>query len=321
MVALAYPDRIAQRRPGGEAQYRLSNGRGAVIRDGSDALARDSWLAVAEVDGDARLAKIFLAAALTAAEIEAEFSDQIEVVTVIAWDEREQAVLARRQRRLGELVLADEALKDPDPARVTAVLLEGLGSLGLSVLPWTADLQAWRARVEFVHGVEGEAAGWPDLSDGALLEGLADWLGPLVPGMTRASHFKRLDLTAALQGMLSWDQRRRLDELAPTHLSVPSGSKVPIDYSAGEVPVLAVRVQEMFGATVHPAVAGGRIPLLLHLLSPAHRPVQITRDLPGFWTNSYPAVRADLRGRYPKHPWPDDPLSAPPTNRTKRRAG
>ena len=193
----------------------------------------------------------------------------------------------------------------------------GIRAMGLACLPWTPDTERLRRRVAFVARLEPEA-GWPDLSDAALLAGIEDWLGPYLGGITRRAHLARLDLGEALAAGLDWDRRRRLDDLAPTHLAVPSGSRIPLDY-AGEVPVLAVRLQEMFGCATTPAVAGGRVPVLLHLLSPARRPVQVTRDLASFWANAYRAVKADLKGQYPKHWWPDDPMQAEPTARAKPR--
>ncbi|MBI1207747.1 MAG: ATP-dependent helicase HrpB [Azospirillum sp.] len=319
LVALAYPDRIAQRRPGSRGQYRLANGRGAVL-DPAEPLAAEDWLAVAALDGDRREARIFLAAALAREALEDAFGGLIETVESVTWDEREQAVQARRQRRLGELALDDDALPRPPAERVAAAVLDGIRRHGLGLLPWTAGLEAWRARIAFLRRIEGAEAGWPELGDAALLDGLEDWLAPHLTGVTRAAHLKRLDLTTILQGVLPWPLPRRLDEAAPSHLTVPSGSRIALDYRAGEVPVLAVKLQELFGATGTPTVAAGRVPVLLHLLSPAGRPVQVTRDLAGFWLNGYPEVCRDLRGRYPKHPWPDDPLAAPPTRHAKRRS-
>jgi ATP-dependent helicase HrpB len=317
LLALAYPDRIAQRRPGPEPRYRLSNGGGAVFA-GAEPLAAEDWLAVADLDGDRREARIFLAAPLTLPEIEDLFADRIRTQDLIAWDGREQAVLARRRRRLGELVLKDEPLPDPPPDAVAAALAAGIRELGLGVLPWTPDLESVRARIGFLRRIEGPESGWPDVADPALLATLEEWLVPYLGGITRAIQLRRVDLGAALRGLLDRRQSQELETLAPGHITVPSGSRLPIDYG-GEVPVLAVRLQEMFGATETPAILRGRVPLLLHLLSPAHRPVQVTRDLRGFWADSYRAVKADLRGRYPRHPWPDDPLAAPPTSRAKRR--
>ncbi|MEI6558808.1 MAG: ATP-dependent helicase HrpB [Rhodospirillaceae bacterium] len=314
LLALAYPDRIARRRPGGGGQYRLANGRGAVLPP-ADPLAAHDWLAVADLDGDKREARLFLAAPLTLAEIEDGFAELIETVDFVAWDERDQAVQARRQRRLGALILADEALAEPGRDRVVAALLAGIRLHGLGLLPWSETVGRWRARVAFLRRTLGDD--WPDLSDGALLLGLEDWLAPRLDGCCRASHLKRLNLQEILEDRLDWTQRRALESLAPDHLTVPSGSCLPLDYS-GEAPVLAVKLQEMFGARETPSVAGGRVPVVLHLLSPARRPVQVTRDLAGFWASGYREVKADLKGRYPRHPWPDNPLAAPPTARTKR---
>jgi ATP-dependent RNA helicase HrpB len=316
VLAQAYPDRVARRRPGAPGQFLLSNGSGAELPP-ADPLAAEEFLAVAELDGDRRVARIFLAAPLTRAEIETDFAAAVETVETVRWDSREEAVLARRQQRLFALVLKDEPLAQPPPELVTAALIDGLRTLGLAALPWRPDAESLRQRAQFLRRLEGDAD-WPDLSDAALLADLERWLAPYLGGITRRAQLERLDLLEILRAGLSFEQQRALERLAPTHVTVPSGSRLPIVYS-GEVPVLAVRLQEMFGARETPSVAGGRVPLLLHLLSPAGRPLQVTRDLLGFWRGSYPAVRAEMRGRYPKHPWPEDPLSAPPTARAKRK--
>jgi len=316
VVALAYPDRIAQRRGATVGSFRLAGGSGALLNP-ADPLASEDFLAVAELDGDPRNARVFLAAPLARADIETLFASHIERADLVAWESREQAVLARRRERLGALTLRDDPLPDPPPEAIRAAMLDGLRELGLDALPWTREATMLRDRIRFAGRIE--AGGWPELSDAALLAGLSEWLGPFLDGVTRRSQLGHLDLAAALTAMLSWEQRRRLDQLAPTHVAVPSGSRVPIDYGAGETPVLAVRLQELFGLGETPAVAGGRVPLLLHLLSPAGRPLQVTRDLRGFWATSYAGVRAEMRGRYPKHSWPDDPMTAPPTARAKRR--
>ncbi len=318
LLAQAYPDRIAQRRPGGNGQFRLAHGSGAFLSP-ADPLAREEFLALAQLDGDRRNARIFLAAPLSRAAIEKDFAAAIATVDTIAWDAREEAVLARRQRRLGAIVLDDTALTDAPAEHVTAALLDGIRALGLGVLPWEGEAARLRQRVLFLHRFEGAASAWPDLSDQALLATLADWLGPSLAGLTRRAQLRAIDLAGALAARLDPAQRRALERLAPTHAAVPSGSRVAIDYGAGDVPVLAVRLQEMFGATATPAVAGGRVPLLLHLLSPAGRPLQVTRDLGAFWENSYPEVRRSMRGRYPRHPWPENPREAAPTARAKRR--
>ncbi|HUN47977.1 MAG TPA: ATP-dependent helicase C-terminal domain-containing protein, partial [Stellaceae bacterium] len=284
----------------------------------ADPLAAEEFLAVAELDGDQRNARIFLAAPIARREVEDLFAPHIESVDLVTWDRRQEAVLARRQRRLGALLLADDPLPSPPKDAVRAALLEGLGELGLDALPWTREARELRQRVQFLRRLEGEA-GWPDFSDDWLATHLADWLGPFLDGISRRSQLDRVDLSAALKAMLPWDRQRRLDELAPTHIAVPSGSRIPVDYGAGEVPVLAVRLQEMFGLAETPKLGGGRTAIQLHLLSPAGRPLQVTADLGTFWKTGYRAVRAEMRGRYPKHSWPEDPLTAPPTARAKRR--
>ncbi|MBP2295396.1 ATP-dependent helicase HrpB [Azospirillum rugosum] len=321
LVALAYPDRIGQRRPGGNnaggaaAQYRLSNGRGAYFQDAEPLTAQD-WLAVADLDGAARESRVFLAAPVTLAELEDTFAEHIRTETVVTWDGREQVVLARRRRMLFALVLKDERLANPPAETMAAAMLEGIREMGLTALPWTDELRKWQARVQFLRRMEGEE--WPDVSDAALLATLEDWLAPFLNGASRRAHLDRVELGNALRGLLPWAMQQRLDKEAPTHVEVPSGSRVPIDYAADE-PVLAVRLQEMFGLAETPRIAGGRVALLLHLLSPARRPVQVTRDLASFWANAYKAVKADLKGQYPKHYWPDNPLEAEPTARAKPR--
>jgi ATP-dependent helicase HrpB len=318
LLAQAYPDRIARRRPDGAGQFRLANGRGASLPP-ADPLAAEEFLAVAHLDGDRREARIFLAAPLARADFEADFAAAIETVDTIAWVPREEAVVTRRQRRFGALVIADEPLAHAPPERVAAALAEGIRSLGLAVLPWHGGAQGLRQRIRFLSRLQGQV-GWPDLSDAALLKTAEDWLGPYLAGIKRRAQFEKIDLAAAIAGLLRPDQRRLLDRLAPTHATVPSGSRVPIDYGAGETPVLAVRLQEMFGARDTPAIVEGRVPLVLHLLSPAARPLQVTRDLASFWRSIYPELRGVLRGRYPRHPWPERPLEAVPTARAVRRA-
>jgi ATP-dependent helicase HrpB len=319
VLALAYPDRIAQRRAGGGGQFRLSNGRGAILPP-TDPLASEDYLAVAELDGEKREARIFLAAPVSLAGIEDAFTDAIERRDLVAWDAREGAVLARRQVRLGELILRDEALPDPPRAAIAAALVAAIRAAGISVLPWRKEVAQFRARVMFLRRVAGEDAEWPDLGDDALSASLEAWLAPSLDGITRLTQLDRIDLGEILHSRLDWARQRALDELAPSHVTVPSGARVAIDYTADETPTLAVRLQEMFGAAATPRIAGGKVALRLHLLSPAGRPLQVTSDLAGFWATSYRAVRAEMRGRYPKHPWPEDPLAATPTRRAKPRA-
>lgn len=316
LLAFAYPDRIGRRRPGGEPRYALSGGRGAFFSD-HEPLCAEEWLVAAELDGDRREARIFLAAPITKAEVDAHFSAAIRTETEVGWDRRDEVVVARRVRRLFSLVLDEQKLDRVPPDQLACAMAEGVATMGLGCLPWTDDLLRLRERLAFLHRVDPQA-GWPDMSDDALISGLDQWLTPYLTGITRRAHLARVDLSAALRGMMPWEQARRLDELAPTHVPVPSGSRIAIDYS-GETPVLAVRLQEMFGCADTPCINGGTVPLLLHLLSPARRPVQVTRDLASFWANAYHAVKSDLKGQYPKHWWPDDPMQAEPTARAKPR--
>ncbi|MEO8223198.1 MAG: ATP-dependent helicase HrpB, partial [Gammaproteobacteria bacterium] len=313
LLALAYPDRIARTREHGSGRYLLSNGRGAFFA-APQSLARSDFLVIPELEGGEKEARIQLAAPVSAAELEQHFAGSISSTSEVRWDSRERAVVARRQRRLGALVLADESLRQPEPALVTAAMLAGLRELGLGTLPFTPDLRQWQARVLLCGRVEPEAVEpWPDVSDGALLATLESWLTPWLDGVSRATHLARVDLAGALRGLLPWARQQRLDELAPTHLTVPSGSHVPIDYLDGPVPSLSVRLQEVFGLDATPRVGGGRVPVLLKLLSPARRPVQVTQDLASFWTGAYHEVRRELKGRYPRHYWPEDPHQAEPT--------
>ena len=235
---------------------------------------------------------------------------------MVEWDDEVQAVRGRERERLGALVLSDAPLRDPDPADIAAALVRWIEREGLGVLPWSKAARQLQARLAFLRALD---PAWPDVSDAALRASLSDWLLPHLHGLRRRDDLARLDLTAILMSRLTWTQRAALDELAPTHVAVPSGSRLAVDYDDPSAPALAVRLQEMFGLTDTPRIAGGRVPLTLHLLSPAQRPVQVTRDLAGFWRTTYFDVRKDLKGRYPKHHWPDDPLSAPPTSRAKRR--
>jgi ATP-dependent RNA helicase HrpB len=315
LLAFAYPDRIGQQRFGQPGRFLLRNGLGAAFAT-PQSLSSSELLVAADVDGKRPESRIFLAAPLTTADLEEHFGGQLETETIIAWDREAQAVLARRRERLGALVLRDAPLRDPDPAAVVVALLDGIAQEGLGVLPWTVAARALQARLTFVRRLE---PAWPDVSDATLAASLAVWLAPHVHGMRRRDDLRRLDLSAILLGMLDWRQRIALEEIAPTHITVPSGSRIPVDYADPAAPVLAVRLQEMFGLTETPAVGRGSVPVTLHLLSPAHRPVQVTRDLAGFWRSTYFEVRKDLKGRYPKHYWPDDPLDAQPTHRAKRR--
>lgn len=314
LLAAAYPDRVAKSRGDG-ARFLLENGRGAMMEPAA-ALARAPFLAVAEVSGRAEAARITLAAEIGQDDLESLFADDIVSGTEVAFDREAAAVRARETRRLGALLLSERPRAAPAGEDAARALARGIAALGLARLPWTAALSQWRDRVNFLRRAEG--APWPDLSDTALAESAEDWLAPFLSGKTALSQIGAGDLSNALHALLPYALVHRLDAEAPTHFDAPSGSRLPIDYGE-EGPVLPVRVQELFGLTTHPAIAGGRVPLTLSLLSPAHRPIQVTKDLPQFWRGSWRDVRAEMRGRYPKHPWPEDPANAPATSRAKPR--
>lgn len=314
VVALAHPDRIARKRAGGSA-YLMTGGTGAAFdpRDPSP-LAGLEWLAVADADrrSGEREARIRSAAPLTEdLALEAAGSSWTEVDEVTWADGR---VRARRRTLLGAIELSSVPITDPPADAVTAAIREALEVEGIDLLTWSDSAMALRARLDFLHRAVGDP--WPDVGDDALTETLESWLGPQLARVRSAQDLRRIDVTSALRALLPWPDASRLDELAPERVEVPSGSSVRIDYTQ-EQPVLAVRLQEVFGWTATPTLADGRVPVLLHLLSPARRPAAVTADLDSFWDNGYPGVRADLRGRYPKHAWPDDPRNATATRRTK----
>ncbi len=315
LVALAYPERIAKSR-GTPGAFLLANGRGAAV-DTASALAREPFLAVAELAGSAAAGRILSAAPIALAEIETHFAARIVAGDDIAFDFASMSLRGRRSRRLGAIALA-EAPMPVQPNDETAILLAGgAAKAGIDRLPWSKALQQWRDRVMFLRASEGDE--WPDLSDAALKTTVNEWLAPVLAAKTALHDITADELATALHALLPWPLPRRLDAEAPTHFEAPTGTQMPIDYAAEGGPKIAIRVQELFGLNRHPAIAGGKIPLLIELLSPAHRPVQTTRDLPGFWRGSYSAVRAEMRGRYPKHPWPDDPAAASATRRAKPR--
>jgi ATP-dependent helicase HrpB len=314
ILALAYPDRIAKSRgPGGGAL--LANGRGAHV-DPVSPLSREPFLTVAELSGTAAQGRILLAAPIALSDIERRFAGRIENREETTFDAASASLRARRSRRLDALVLSEQPVTVTPDIDTARKLAEGIARLGLGRLPWPRSLQQWRDRVLFLRRAEGDE--WPDLSDAGLAARIDDWLVPLLADKTALAQVSPDQLTDALHALLPWELKRRLEAEAPTHFAAPSGSSVPIDYEAEEGPKLAIRVQELFGFDRHPTIAGGRVPLVVELLSPAHRPVQVTRDLPGFWRGSYSAVKSEMRGRYPKHPWPDNPLAAPATRRAKR---
>lgn len=318
LLAWAYPDRIGRARADG-GRYLLANGRGAHFAE-PQAMAKAEFIVAAELDGAEREARIFLAAPLSAAALDEHFGTLITQSEEIRWDERDAAVRARREQRLGALILRSSEIKAPDADQMLAASLAGLKQLGIGVLPWTPALRQWQARVELmrVHHVPAPTP-WPDLSDAALERTLEEWAAPWLLGLTRREHFARFELRNALESFITHAQRTILEREAPTHFTVPSGSSIPLDYADGGIPSISVRLQELFGLQQTPAVAAAKVPLLLKMLSPAGRPVQITRDLVSFWQRGYHEVKKDLKGRYPKHYWPDDPYTAQATRRARPR--
>ena len=316
LLALAFPDRVAKNRGGEGGAFLLASGRGAKL-DPASPLAGEPYLAVAELVGSAAQSRILLAAPITLAEIEGLFSERIVEGDEVSFDAASASLRARWARRLGALALAERPIPIAPNEETARRLARGIAELGLDRLPWSKALAQWRDRVTFLRRHEGED--WPDLSDPALAASVDKWLAPTLSDKTALDQVEADAFSRALHSLLPWNLRRRLDLDAPTHFEAPSGSRVPIDYEAEEGPKIAIRVQELFGLDRHPTVAAGRVPLVIELLSPAHRPVQVTRDLPAFWRGSYAAVRTEMRGRYPKHPWPDDPLAAMATTRAKPR--
>jgi len=307
LVGLAYPDRLGRRRPRARGRFLLRNGRGAVLPE-TDPLAGEDWIVVTDADDRGAEARVYQATPVQQQQVEEQFAGWIETVETVQWDERSRRVRAVLERRLGAIVLSERELRDPDPAAVSAALLDGLRAAGLGVLPWSRATRQLRDRLQFLH--VADAAEWPDVSDDALMAGLQEWFGPLVGAARRLEELSRVDLTQALLGHIGWNRREAVDRLAPTHLEVPSGSRIALDYGDPAAPALAARIQELFGWTETPRIGGGRVPLTVRLLSPAQRPVQVTTDLASFWRDAYFQVRKDLRGRYPKHYWPEDPLTA-----------
>ncbi|HET7188800.1 MAG TPA: ATP-dependent helicase HrpB [Gemmatimonadaceae bacterium] len=313
LLALAYPDRVARRRDGAGERYLLRNGLGAVLDD-AGALTGSEFLAIAELDGRIPTSRIYLAAPLTRSDVEELFSEQIERVDVVEWDAVSGMVRAQRVERLGAIELRAVSVREPDAFVVARTLLAAITRGDGLALRWSESALRLRERLGFMRARD---ASWPDVSDAALRDTMERWLLPRLVGLRRRVEVEQLDLSEPLLELLTWEQRRALDALAPTHVMVPTGSRLPVDYGDPAAPVLAVRLQELFGLAETPRIAGGAVPLTLHLLSPARRPVQVTRDLAGFWRSSYFEVRKELRGRYPKHEWPEDPLSAAPTRRAK----
>jgi ATP-dependent helicase HrpB len=318
MLALAFPDRVARNR--GNGSFVLANGRGAAV-DPAAALARAPYIAVAELTGTAAQGRILLAARITLDEIVLRFADQIETSDEVTFDRAAMALRARRKRALHAITLSEAPLALSPSADTARVLADGLVAVGVDRLPWSKPSKQWRDRVMFLRKAEADplSSVWPDLSDDALAAQREAWLVPALYDKASLKELSAGDLSEALMTLLPWELRARLEREAPTHFEAPTGTLLAIDYEAEQGPTIAVRLQELFGLNTHPSIAKGAIALVLELLSPAHRPVQVTRDLPGFWRGSYAAVRSDLRGRYPRHPWPEDPASAMPTRRVKPR--
>lgn len=314
LMALAYPDRLARLRKGERLRYRLSGGRGVRLRE-DDPLAGAPWLAVAHLDAGQEEGRIYLASVVQPDDLR-PFARSLET---IAWDTQSGTLVAQIEQRIGEVVLSSKPLRNINPRQRNELLCQVVRSEGLEVLPWSEELRQWQARILSLRGWR-PSENWPDVSDTHLLETLEDWLAPWLEPVWRREDFARLGLASILGGLLPWPLPARLDELAPTRLSVPSGSRIKLTYAPdGGPPVLAVKLQELFGLADTPTINEGRMPVLLHLLSPAQRPIQVTQDLKSFWNNTYPEVRKELRGRYNKHPWPEDPWNAEPTRKTKPR--
>ena len=317
LLALAYPDRVARRRTVQQASYLLASGRGVRLPQ-DDPLIASEFLVAASLDAGRKEGRVYLAAQVGETALREVLAEQIRQVSEVAWDQATHAVTARVEERLGALVLSRRPLADADPQASLEAMLAGIRKMGIGCLPWSRAARDWQARVLTLRHWQ-PAADWPDLSDEVLLAELPEFLGPYLNGITRREQLERLDLAGILRQRLDWDRQRLVDVLAPTHIQVPAGARRRLVYTPGQPPVLAVRLQEMFGLSDTPRVCAGREPVLLHLLSPAQRPIQVTQDLAGFWERTYGSVRKELKGRYPKHYWPDDPRQAQPTVRTRPR--
>lgn len=310
----AFPDRVARAR-GGLGRFVLANGRGASIEE-TDPLARAPFLVVADLQGKAQNARIVAAAAVTEDEVRSALGDRIERRVDTSYDAEKRAVRVRETIALGAIQLGERQLPSPTGAEANRAVLEAVRANGLAILPWEKSAETLRRRLAWLHSGLGEP--WPDMTDAALIDRIDAWLLPFLPGEAALARIAPSVLVEGLMSLVPYDLQRKVAELAPTHFTVPTGNSLPIRYE-DEWPVLAVRVQELFGLDTHPAIAGGTVPLTLELLSPAHRPIQTTRDLPGFWRGSWADVRSDMRGRYPRHVWPEDPREAAPIARAKPR--
>ena len=321
LLALAYPERIAMAAGGAFGSYKMASGTAVTLSE-SDPLGHERFIVCAELDGQRKRSRVYLAAAYAMEDLETDYAQAVQRQEVLAWDDKTGFVTAEIRHVYDQLVLYTEKMAAPDPESVKALILDEIRKRGLDLLPWTPAHLDLRARSVFLRGVEG-VGDFPDLSDETLLETLDQWLGPFLAGVNSLSRLKKIDMEQALSVLLPWSARKRLEDLAPTHLVVPSGSRIPLDYTVvdfrlHQAPVLSVRLQEMFGCVETPKIAGGRVPVTVQLLSPAGRVMQVTKDLESFWKNTYEQVKKDLKGRYPKHYWPDDPYHAVATSRTKK---
>jgi len=318
VLAFAYPDRIARRRPAGEGRYTLANGRGAYFPE-PQGLAKQEIIVAVDLDDRDRDARILLAAPLARSDIDEHFPERLRRRESVEWNSREQAVIARRTFELDSILLEEKPLPEIPAEAARAAMFTGIRELGVEALPWSSEARALQARIEFARKLDGESSVWPAASDADLTVTLEAWLAPWLDNITRKEHIARIPLIDVLRSLLTWEQQRELDVVAPTHLQVPSGSQIRIDYLDQSAPAISVRLQEVFGLDTTPRIGRGRVPVTFKLLSPAQRPVQVTRDLASFWRGSYADVRKDMRGRYPKHYWPENPLEAQPTRGVRRR--
>ncbi len=317
LLSFAFPDRIARQRADGSWNYHLRNGRGAAFIS-QDSLCNSRYLVIADLDGQQNNARIWLAAPVEYRQLTEQFADAIEERTSVSWNADTESVRARRQTCLGALILAETAVPSHSQELVTAGLLSAIRQQGLERLPWPDRARSLRARILLARQYQPDQ-GWPDVSGQALLDNLENWLAPYIEGCRSFDQLQRIDLFQLLLNMLDWQQQQRLGELLPERFQVPSGSSITIDYLSRQDPQLAVRIQELFGLHETPTLLQGRLPLTVQLLSPARRPIQVTRDLASFWHNTYAEVCKDLKGRYPKHYWPDDPFQAQATRGTKKQ--
>ena len=315
LLAFAYPDRVARRRPGCQESYLLSSGRGANLPK-FDPLSISEYLVVPKLDAGSKQGRIFLAASLSLAALRRQHSSLFSKITKVYWDNDTRRVIAVDRLCLGAIVVEEQPAKKASAEQMTQALLTGINTMGISSLPWDRESRQLQARINCLRSWQPNEP-WPELSDSNLIGDLS-WLTPYLAGISKAEQLRQLNLRKIFMTMLGWERQQRLERLAPATLTVPSGSRIRLHYRHDEPPLLAVRIQEIFGLQETPVICDGKIPVLLHLLSPAQRPLQVTTDLAGFWQRTYPEIKKELKGRYPKHFWPDDPLAAVATRRTKK---